>query len=92
MNTTGVIGGVVLVAIAALMLRFRVAIAQWMIDTRVESIRRVRMQNADYEQRQIDSLRTPGSFQLQRVIVASFGIFVAVAGIWCVVRGLGFGA
>ena len=88
MQLSAVIVGAALLIAASLLVRYRAGIAEWQIEGRIEVIRRRGLQNEEYMQREIDSLRTPGSAQLSRLLIVVVAIFLAVAGVYAILRGL----
>ena len=63
--------------------------AAWQIETRVEARRRQNLGGSEYLEREIDSLETPGSYRLSRLLVAFVGGFLIACGIYAIVRGIG---
>ena len=92
MSVTAVVVGVVFLAVAPVLVRFRDAIARWQIDGAVQTLRRSSLSNSEYVDERVQSLRKPGSFRLQRLIVVAFAIFIAFAGAYAIARGVGFGS
>ena len=88
MNASAVVVGVVLVLVAIPLVRFRAAIARWQIEGRVEALRRSSLMNEEYVQREIDAWKRPGSERLNRVLVVFVAIFLVVAGVYAILRGL----
>ena len=88
MNAYAVLIGAALLLVAAVLVRFRDGIARWRIEARVEVLRRSSLQNSEYLQREIDSLETPGSQQLTRLLVVLLAILLAGIGVLEIVKGL----
>ena len=92
MSVPAVVVGVALLAVAPLLVRYREAIARWQIDAFVDSIRRSSLSNSEYVDERVRSLRAPGSYRLQRSIVVVVAAFLAFAGVFAIVMGLGSGS
>lgn len=88
MRPAAVIAGCAMLLLAPVLFRFRAPLARWFIENRVEVIRRSRLQNSEYVQREIDSLKTPGSYQLSRLQVVIVAVFFAGAGVFAILKGL----
>ena len=84
-----VVVGVALVAVGAVLVRWRAAVADWQLEARVQEIRRRRLSNEEYVDREVRALTTSDQHRLQRWIVAVFGLFLVFCGAYAIVKGLG---
>jgi hypothetical protein len=82
-----IFGGVFLL-VAIVLLRYPAAVARWQIDGRVEKLRRSSMLNAEYVDREIESLRQPGSYRLSCWLTRGAGVFFLLLAALVLVRGL----
>ena len=88
MNAGAVALGAALLAVSGLLLRYRAEVADWQINSRIETLRRSSLSNSEYVEREVQSLRRPESKRLSRWLVVLVAVLVAVCGVVALTHGL----